>query len=188
MDKAHPAPGAGPFALAWFLASLAFFFAAGIVGYLAVRVPAVDWGAGLPPFPDGLQMSTIVLVISSGTIHLALQGARRGDAKRLQRGMLVTTLLGAVFLVMQVICWQQLFERAGAPAIETLYGLTFYILTMLHALHVVGGLIPLMFTTVRAYRGAYGPEEHTGVLMCAMYWHFLDVVWLILFLVLVVIG
>lgn len=188
MDKANPAPSAAPFGLAWFLASLGVLFAAGIVGYLAVRVPAVDWGAGLPQLPSGLYASTVVLVLSSVTMHLALRGVRQGRQDLLRLGMVSTTLLGLLFLALQCYCWKALYDRAGAPAVQTLYGMTFYTLTMLHAAHVVGGVIPLVWTTARAYGARYTAEDHMGVLLCAMYWHFLDVVWVILFVVLVVIG
>jgi cytochrome c oxidase subunit 3 len=188
VDKANPAPGAAPFGLAWFLASLGVLFAAGIVGYLAVRVPAVDWGSGLPPLPSGLYLSTVVLVASSLTLHVALRGVRRGRQDLLRGGMAATTVLGVAFLALQVYCWQALYERAGAPALRTLYGMTFYTLTMLHAAHVVCGVFPLVWTTAKAYAGSYTEEAHEGVLLCAMYWHFLDVVWLILFVLLVVIA
>jgi len=189
MDKHDPAPGAGPFGLAWFLASLGMLFAASLVGYYAVRVPmGADWDAGLPPLPVLLWFSTAVLIASSVTMHLALQGARRDQDAKLRWGLYLTDLLGAIFLISQVVVWQMLYERAGAPAIETLYGMTFYFLTGLHAAHVIGGLVPLAITTYKARRGDYSSAESTGVLMCAMYWHFLDVVWLILFAVLVLVG
>ena len=189
MDKHDPAPGAGPFGLAWFLASLGVLFAASIVAYYAVRVPMADeWAQGLPPLPVILWVSTAVLLTSSVTMHLALQGARRDQGTKLRWGLYLTDRLGVVFLVSQVVAWRMLYERAGAPALETLYGMTFYFLTALHAAHVIGGLVPLAITTFRARRGAYSSEESTGVLMCAMYWHFLDVVWVILFTVLVLVG
>jgi len=189
MDKHDPAPGAGPFGLAWFLASLGVLFAASIVAYYAVRVPMAEaWDEGLPPLPVILWVSTLVLLVSSGTMHLALQGARRDQGAKLRWGLYLTDFLGVAFLVLQVVAWRMLYERAGAPALETLYGVTFYFLTALHAAHVIGGLVPLAITTYKARRGAYSSEESTGVLMCAMYWHFLDVVWLILFAVLVLVG
>ncbi|MGE0710878.1 MAG: heme-copper oxidase subunit III [Planctomycetota bacterium] len=187
-DKTDPAPGAEVLGMAWFLASLGVLFAAGVVGYLAVRVPAPDWGAGLPPLPRGLYASTAVLLASSATMHLALRGAQAGRPGVLNGGMLATTGLGALFLALQCLCWRELYVHAGSPGVHTLYGMTFYFLTMLHAVHVVGGLLPLVYTSARALRGRYGPEQHLGVRLCAMYWHFLDVVWLALFVVLVIIG
>ena len=66
-----------------------------------------------------------------------------------------------------------------------LYGFLFYLLTGLHALHVVGGLVPLAVTTARAWQGKYTAVAHAGVEHVALYWHFLDVIWLVLFGVLV---
>ena len=74
------------------------------------------------------------------------------------------------------------------PSTPTLYSFTFYFLTALHAVHVLGGVLPLTVTTVRGALGRYGPDEHTGVHVMALYWHFLDAVWLVLFTVLVVVG
>lgn len=189
MDKTNPAPGAGPFGLAWFLASLGVFFAAGIVAYYAVRVPMADaWDEGLPPLPSILWAGTLVLLVSSVTMHVALVGVRADNQRKLRWGLYLTDVLGVAFLVLQVVAWRMLYERAGEPALKTLYGITFYFLTALHAAHVIGGLVPLAITTYKARGGAYSSEENIGVLMCGMYWHFLDVVWLILFAVLVLVG
>ncbi|MBL4850633.1 MAG: heme-copper oxidase subunit III [Planctomycetes bacterium] len=189
MDKSNPAPGAAPFGLALFLASLGVLFAASIVAYYAVRVPAGEaWGLGLPPLPVLLWASTAVLLLSSVTMHGALRGVRLGLDSHLRGGLYLTAALGTLFLILQVVAWQLLYERAGAPAVKTLYGMTFYFLTGIHGLHVVGGLVPLAITTYKARVGAYSLGEHTGVLMCSMYWHFLDVIWLILFSVLVLVG
>ncbi len=184
MDKASPAPGSGPLGLAIFLVSLAVLFAASLVGYWAVRFDKPEWSAGLPALPVSLWVSTGVMLVSSVTIHLALRGARADQPSALNRWLQLTTLLGFVFLGLQAWAWWSVVTTLAAQdmgAQSALYGFTFYMLTGLHGLHVIAGLIPLSVTTVRAKRGRYGAKEHDGVVMCAMYWHFLDVVWLIVF-------
>jgi cytochrome c oxidase subunit 3 len=98
------------------------------------------------------------------------------------RGMLVLGLiLGTAFLVNQVINWFAMINIKLPPTSRNLFTFTFYMLTGLHAAHVIGGLIQLSVVTVRAYRGAYSPSYHPGVTYSVMYWHFLDIVWLVMF-------
>ena len=72
------------------------------------------------------------------------------------------------------------------PANKNLYAFTFYMLSGLHGLHVVGGLVALAVAALKAGRGAYTPESHEGVEFASMYWHFLDAVWFVMFVVLMV--
>ena len=101
--------------------------------------------------------------------------------------MLLTTMLGVAFLASQTVNWFALVA-AKLTAKTNLYGFTFYMLTGLHAAHVVGGVIPLGVVTVRAWRGRYSSSFHPGVRYCGIYWHFLAAVWLVLFIMLVVAG
>ena len=167
-----------------FLVSLAILFGSSLIGYVAIRLLVVDDPLDIPGLPRGLWLSTLVLVASSGTLQMALVAARDGRLGRLRGGMTATTLLGFVFLLSQIVCWIQW----SGPMKETLaqspqaYLLTsFYVLTGLHAVHVIGGLVPLMVVTSRAWAGRYSADYHPGVVYCAMYWHFLDAVWLVLF-------
>lgn len=184
MEKTRPIPGAAPLGMAVFLVSLGVLFAASLVAYFAVRfndAGLANWHPqGVAGLPNTLWVSTFVLLASSITIHYALGAARTGDQPGVRWGMLLTTLLGVAFLCCQAWSWSQLYANQVGPR-GSLYGWTFYMLTALHALHIIGGLIPLTITTVRARKGAYTSEEHTGVTLCAMYWHFLDAVWIVLF-------
>ena len=187
-SKTAPLPGAAPLGLALFLASLAVLFTASLVGYAAVRLRAEQWPPpGMPALPPGLWVSTTLLLISSVTMHAALRGVRRGDARALRVGLVATTALGVLFLVSQVVSWWALVSlRVTAGA--NLYAFTFYLLTALHGAHLLAGLVPLGVTTRRAFAGRYGQGDHQGVVLIAMYWHFLDGVWLVLFSVLYLIG
>ena len=167
-----------------FLLSLAMLFGASLVGYLVIRFAPTDEPLEIPPLPRALWLSTLLLVASSGTIQLALVSARRGRSVPLRGAMVATLLLGLGFLATQGLCWylwagpltEQLAETQRRFALAG-----FYVLTGLHAAHVVGGLIPMSVVTARSFRGRYIDGDHAGVLYCTTYWHFLDAVWLILF-------
>lgn len=180
-------PEAAPFGLALFLASLAVLFASTLVAYAVVRWRAPVWPPpGSPPLPGVVWVSTVLLLLSSGTHHAALVGARRGQEQLVRAGMAATSALALGFVVSQAACWLALM-KAGITGQEGLFGWTFYVLTGLHGLHVLGGVGPLAVTTARAFQGRYGPDDHLGVRLCAMYWHFLDVAWLVIFAALVLI-
>lgn len=175
----------GAFGMKVFLASLSMLFAATILGYFWTRSRAESWPPpGMPPLPGGLWLSTAIILVSSATIQWALGAVRAERQASLRVALLTTSLLGLVFLVCQAVNWTHLLA-GGSNMPKNLYSFLFYFLTGLHAAHVIGGLIPLGWITARAYRGAYTSADHAGVTYCAMYWHFLDVVWVILFLILV---
>ena len=166
------------------IASLAMLFAASITGYIVVRTRAEQWPPeGMPALPSGLWLSTVLIVVSSLTIQWAVAGIRRDRQQPLRLGLSLTLLLGLAFLASQTVNWFGLVAADVRPG-ANLYAFTFYLLTWLHALHVVGGLVPLGLVTARAWRGGYTAGFHPGVEYTAMYWHFLDVVWLVLFAVL----
>ena len=164
-----------------FLISLTVLFMASLVGYLAVRAQAASWPpAGAPSLPKGLWASTILLLVSSGAMQRALVEARKAGPGSLGAWLTATLLLGVAFLVSQVLNWRVLIAQQMTVR-SSLYALTFYCLTALHGLHVIGGLVGLSLVLSRAIRGIYSPASHLGVRLMAMYWHFLDVVWLVLF-------
>jgi len=174
----------GVFGMRLFLVSLSVLFAASMIGYLVVRLRAPEWPPpGTPLLPGGLWASTAVLLLSSATMAVALRGARSDHSIQLQTGVLLTTVLGLLFLLLQFFNWRSL-SAAQVSASGNLYGFTFYMLTGLHAAHVIGGVAALFVVTVRAFAGRYGSSHHAGLLYCSMYWHFLDIVWLLLFTVL----
>lgn len=167
--------------LRFFLLSLAMFFVAGLAAYFVLRATAPSWPRpGEVRLPIGLWVSTVVLMLSSLTMHRATVAIRANRGVRFRQYMLLTTALGVAFLALQVSNWAQMMH-AGLPMAANLFVWLFYSLTALHALHVVGGLVPLTFVTGRAYAGRYSAANHAGVRFCGIYWHFLDCVWLILF-------
>ncbi len=180
---------AGTLGMRLFLLSLAVLFGASIIGYVSIRVLAINDPLDMPPLPRGLWLSTVLLLVSSVTMQHAVVAARRGRIPAMRAELAVTTALAAAFLAVQAVCWAAWAEpmRAAIGQTEQRYLLTaFYVLTGLHALHVLGGLVPLTIITKRAAAGRYTPERHAGIVYTAMYWHFLDGMWLVIFITLLI--
>ncbi len=180
---------AGTLGMRLFLASLGVLFGSSIIGYVAIRVLGIDEPLDMPPLPGGLWLSTVLLLVSSVTMQHALVAVRRGRLGTMRAALAATTALAIAFLAVQAVCWAAWAEpmRAAIGQTEQRFLLTaFYVLTGLHALHVVGGLVPLTVITKRAASGRYSPERHAGVIYTAMYWHFLDGMWLVIFITLLI--
>jgi cytochrome c oxidase subunit 3 len=181
---------AGRHGLALFLGSLAMLFAASILGVLIIRWRSPRWSdLELPPPPALLWVSTGLLILSSGTMQAAIAMLRRSRPALLAAALIVTMLLGVGFLVLQARCWlvwgpaaaESMRRSDDAPALA-LAG--FFILTGLHAVHVLGGLVPLVVVSAAAARGRLSADRPGWAPFVALYWHFLDGVWLVLFLTL----
>jgi len=180
---------AGKFGMGLFLVSLGVLFAASIVGSIVIRVQLGQaWPKDLPRLPMLLWLSTLVLLVSSGTMQWALHSVRHDRQKSFRAGMLITTYLAVAFLLSQTWCWLEWLgpvSQRWPDSDAYRFALAgFYVLTGVHALHVLGGLIPLVMVTHRALRDGYSARFHPGVQYVAMYWHFLDAVWIVLFITL----
>ena len=163
-----------------FIISEIMLFGAFFTAYFFIRVvqgqPWFDFdGFELPVAIAGV--NTAILVSSSLTMHWALEGAKRGNRAALKSGLLLTTLLGATFLFIQINEYIHLGFGPGAQAQASV----FFGLTGLHGAHVLVGLILLTMATVRAYRGHFAPEDHRGVEIPGIYWHFVDVMWIVVY-------
>ena len=165
-----------------FIVSEIMLFGAFFASYFFIRVVA-NQGAW-PPDPYELPVAvagvnTAILISSSFTIHLALEGAKKGNRLAMQLGLTTTWLLGATFLFIQI----NEYVHIGFSARDGAFGSIFYGLTGLHGAHVFVGLVLLTFANIRAYRGHFGtaPKEHLGVEVPGIYWHFVDVMWIIVF-------
>jgi len=175
------------FGVKLFLGSLSFLFAATILLYLVVLVPEdVPEQSIMPIVGLGMGLSTMLMLASSFTLWLALRAIRAGDQFAFKRMMTMTLTLAVGFLASQVFCWHQLVESGISLDYSNKHGALFLVMTVLHALHVVGGVVPLGLVTARARAGDYTAEDHGGAESVALYWHFLDVVWLIMLLAIVV--
>ncbi|MEO7033189.1 MAG: cytochrome c oxidase subunit 3 [Polyangiaceae bacterium] len=161
--------------------TLSMLFGASVVGYLITRAQNDVWKtASMPNLPIGLVASTLLLAALSVTMHRALNAVRQNRFEGTQRMLTLALLIGIAFVVGQAQNWRSMYGATTATDARTLYGFTFYMLTGLHALHVLGGFVPLSIVLGKAKRREYSSSNHEGVKLCTQYWDYLGVVWLIL--------
>jgi cytochrome c oxidase subunit 3 len=162
-----------------FIISEVMLFGAFFTAYFFIRVVNGDpWPAQGEELPVAVAgTNTAILLSSSFTMHWALEGARNENRRALRAGLLTTFLLGLTFLTVQV----NEYVHIGFSPQDNAQGTIFYGLTGLHGAHVFVGLTLLFFAVTRAYRGHYTAKEHRGVEVPGIYWHFVDVMWIIVF-------
>lgn len=152
------------------------------VSAYAMRLGLADWTP--LPRPRLLVFNTALLVGASLAMQWTVQAARRGDAGRVQRGMALGGLLTVGFLVGQLVVWKQL-DDAGYLVSTNAATAFFYLFTAVHGVHVLGGLVAWGRASLRAWRGADAAAVRLAVELCATYWHFLLVIWVALYALLV---
>ena len=176
------------FFVAWFWA---YFDASLFPGELA-QVTRTELTGGVWP-PKDIQtfdpwhlplINTLILLTSGTTVTWAHHALQNGDRKGLKWGLALTIALGALFSALQAYE----YAHAGFGFSGHIYGATFYMATGFHGFHVIVGTIFLLVCFIRALRGDFTKEQHFGFEAAAWYWHFVDVVWLFLFIVIYVIG
>ncbi len=163
-----------------FIASEVMLFGSFFTAYFFIRVvnDPPQWppeGFHLPVFVAGI--NSAILIASSFTMHWALQSIKRGNRAGLKAGLVLTFLMGFTFLATQVIEYARIGFTPAANAFAT----SFFGLTGLHGGHVFVGLMILLFMTIRAFRGHFSPEHHQGVEIGGIYWHFVDVMWIVVY-------
>lgn len=163
-----------------FLAVATSLFALFVSAY-AMRINYLDWNP--LPQPKLLTFNTAVLVLASIAMQWAVFAARRGDANSVRSSLIVAGLLTLGFVAGQIMVWKQLHDAGYVIADSAATGF-FYMLTAVHGLHVVGGLVAWSRTSASAWQGVRADRLKLAVELCATYWHFLLVVWLVLFAVL----
>ena len=166
-----------------FLASDCLFFGAFISAYLLYR-----GRSNIKPGPKDVfsipftSATSFILLMSSLTMVLALAAIQRGDLRRLRIWLFATALLGATFLAGQVYEFTE-FSREGLGLGRNLFGSTFFVLTGLHGAHVAIGIIWLMSLWGMASQGRLTQKHSEAVEVAGLYWHFVDVVWIVIFTV-----
>ncbi len=165
-----------------FIASEVMLFGSFFTAYFFVRVVNPEGFATWPP--EGFHLpvyvagiNTAILLTSSFTMHWALQSIKRGSRAGMQAGLVLTLAMGTTFLLTQLLE----YSRIGFAMGDTAFGSVFFGLTGLHGAHVFVGLTLLSVATVRAFRGHYTPEHHHGVEIPGIYWHFVDVMWIVVY-------
>ena len=158
------------------LASELMFFSGLFAAYFTLRAASTG-----PWPPSGVDLSvpvsglfTLVLVLSSGTMQLAVRAIEHGRVAVFRRWLLATLLLGAVFVANQAREWATLDFRVDTHA----FGSAFYLMTGFHGLHVIGGLAAMLVLLLRASKRRFDADATPSVEVVSYYWHFVDVVWI----------
>ncbi len=169
-----------------FLGSEIATFSAGFVYYFFIRVGT--WPPQeLPGLTSSLVLAnTALLIASSFTLHWAHHELREANRRNYLLGMGVTLLLGIVFLGGQALEYYEFIVEEGFTLTSGIYSSAFFGLTGLHGLHVTLGVVILGIVFARSLMGNYSAERHVSVTTSSMYWHFVDVVWVFLVVVLYV--
>ena len=171
--------GAGPktIVLVTLLAVITSFFALMVSAY-GIRMEAGDWYPVREP--DILWTNTALLLLAGIAFQWTRAAARNGRQNRLRPGMVLTGLLTIGFLVGQWLAWQQLTAAGQGLTVNPANGF-FFLLTGVHALHIIGGLYVWARATLRVFGGADTAAVEDSIRLCTTYWHFLFIVWLVLF-------
>ena len=169
-----------------FLAGDAMSFGGLLAAYGAIRYASGDWPQ--PSHVLGIQLTafmTFLLICSSVTMVKGLAAIQHGDQAGLRRFLALTILGGIIFLSMQAYEWTHLIERgmrlSGNPFGASLFSTTFFCATGFHGCHVFGGVVYLTCVLVQAMRGRYSATNWNSVEIVALYWHFVDLVWILVF-------
>ncbi len=180
-QRARPEMSGPVLGMVLFVASEAMFFAAFFGGYFTIKANAPEWPpAGTPHLKiDIASILTVILVISSITIQLSLRSIRSGSIRRSTVWLGVTIVLGICFLSLQLYDYSQL----GFGLKDGVFGTLFYVMTGIHMAHVLGGVVFLALVFGQSWRGRLSATHHDPLAAGAIYWDFVDVVWLCLFTV-----
>ena len=157
----------------------------GLTSAYEVRMEKGDWLDF--ELPRLFYISTAIIILSSVTMNWALSAVKKNDLKNLKRATYFTLLLGISFIICQVNAWETLYSQnvVFAGNQSNAAGSFLYILTGLHLVHLVGGILALMVVWVKSLKEKYNSENYIGIKLCAIFWHFLDALWIFLFLFLI---
>ena len=194
-------------AMSWFIFSEVMFFAAFFGALFYARVYSVPWLADLDNkllWPDfaahwptagpykadefspmhawGIPAINTLLLLSSGvTVTWAHWALKKNDRQNLIFGLALTIILGVIFLTLQAIEYSHAYSELNLKLTSGVFGSTFFMLTGFHGFHVTLGVTMLIVILFRSVAGHFTPERHFGFEAVSWYWHFVDVVWLLLF-------
>ena len=155
---------------------------AGLTSAYVVRADNGNWL--LFDLPNAFYLSTGVIVTSSITLFFAFQMAKKNNKKGIIIGLVLTFILGLLFTYFQFEGYGELYSKQivfGGKS-SNAAGSFLYLITFLHLLHLIAGLIVLLVTLVKGLKGKYDAQNTLGLELCSIYWHFLDILWVYLFL------
>jgi cytochrome c oxidase subunit 3 len=165
-----------------FIVSEIMFFAGLFAAYFNVRALAPEWppadihGFGVNPL---IVIATGVLVTSSFFAQAGVRAIRRGDRTTFLRAFAITLGLGVTFLVLEFSDWTLLYSE-GITLGSGTFGTTYFTMTGFHVAHVLGGVVMLSVVLYRGMLGQFSPQHHDMVEATDLYWHFVDIVWVVL--------
>jgi heme/copper-type cytochrome/quinol oxidase subunit 3 len=173
----------GKIAMWLFLGSEVMFFTGLIGAYIVLRFaqPPGNW-------PDPAQTlnvpltaaNTFLLICSSVTLVWGLQSIQAGDRAKGNWGLFLTTVFGAIFVGVQAYEYYELYGHQVRPW-SNIFGSCFYIMTGFHGFHVLCGVIAMAVLWIKGLLGHFGPKNFAAVELTGLYWHFVDLVWIVLF-------
>jgi heme/copper-type cytochrome/quinol oxidase subunit 3 len=168
--------------LMWlFLASDCLFFGSFIAAYLLYRGRSL-----VGPYPADLfdipftSVSAFILLMSSVTMVLALAAIQRGNVRNMKIWLFTTAMLGTLFIAGQVFEFTE-FNHEGLSLSTNLFGTTFFVLTGFHGAHVTVGVLILLSLFVVSMRGGIQQKDSLAIELAGLYWHFVDIVWIVIF-------
>jgi cytochrome c oxidase subunit 3 len=171
-----------------FITSEVMFFAGLFAAYFNVRANAPQWPPINAETGEAFHLeilplvgpATVLLILSSFTCQFAVWGIRRGDRTAFLRNIGITFAIGIIFLIMQAVDYTILYGE-GITLSSGTFGTTYFTLTGFHGAHVFGGAIMLGVILYRGLAGQFSARHHDAVEAVSLYWHFVDVVWILLF-------
>lgn len=171
-----------------FITSEVMFFAGLFAAYFNVRANASQWPPINPETGEQFHLAimplvgpaTVLLILSSFTCQFAVWAIRRGDRTAFIRNIALTFTIGVIFLIMQALDYA-LLASEGITLSAGTFGTTYFTLTGFHGAHVFGGVIMLGVVLYRGLAGQFSARHHDAVEATSLYWHFVDVVWILLF-------
>jgi cytochrome c oxidase subunit 3 len=171
----------GTVGMVLFLVALLMLFGSSLLAFVWIRF----WGtqrpeAGTIHLPSALWLSTLLVIGVSVALNRATRQIREGRHRAYRNSLTAALALAAGFLTVQAPALVTLLMQHRNSGVR-IYGLIF-VLILLHAMHVIGGMVSLVWVTVRAHRGAYERSGHDPIRNTTLYWHFLDGVWVVMFL------
>jgi heme/copper-type cytochrome/quinol oxidase subunit 3 len=164
-----------------FLCSEVMFFTGLIGSYIVLRFATPLWPAPASVLNIPLTaVNTFILICSSVTMVQALAAISRGDARKMKLFLCLTLLGGSIFLSIQATEYWKLVHEGFNPHVS-LFGSVFFTTTGFHGFHVFCGVVCMAFVTGKAFLGKYTQAHHQGIETIGLYWHFVDLVWIVLF-------
>lgn len=137
--------------------------------------------------PQVFWISTVALLLSSVLMNLALQNAKKDQSKKAGQMLIGVFVLGLIFAALQIYGWQQLTDGGlYFSDKKNISGSFFYTLTALHLIHLFAGLVTVLVTMLNAFKEKYSSEKWLGIKLTAYFWHWLDLLWLYLFIFLII--